>query len=122
MARGSRPAKVQEWRDRLKRFEESSTSVAEFCETEGVSQQSYYHWKRKLRDAAVAPSPRSRFQAVRVLPAGRLPSEPTTIQLGKGIHIELGSDLPVAEQVVKQVLDVVLDADRHPATTPTKAK
>ncbi len=122
MARGSRAGKVQEWTQRIRRFEKSSLTVAQFCQAEGVAEQSYYHWKRRLRNAVTAPSPRNRFQAVRVSPAGRLSSEPTTIQLGKGIHIELGSDLPVAEQVVKQVLDVVLDADRHQAATPTKAK
>ena len=121
MARGSRPGKVQEWSDRLTRFAETSLTVAEFCKAEGVSQQSFYQWKRKLRQSGVARSPRSRFQAVRVSPV-KIPSGPTTIRLGKGIRIELGGDLPVVERVVKQVLDVVVDADRHPATTPRKSK
>ena len=102
MARGSRPEKVQEWTDRLTRFAKTLLTVAEFCKAEGVSQQSYYHWKRKLRQPGVARSPGSRFQAVRVSPAVRLPSEPTTIRLGKGIHIELGDDLLVVERVVNR--------------------
>lgn len=121
MARGFRAGKVQEWTQRIKRFEKSSLTVAQFCQSEGVAEQSYYHWKRKLRDSAATRSP-NRFQAVRVSPTGGLSSGPTTIQLGKGIHIQLGSDLSVAEQVVKQVLDVVLDADRHQSASPTKAR
>lgn len=122
MARGFRTEKVQEWTQRIKRFEKSSLTVAQFCQAEGVAEQSYYHWKRKLRNSVARRSPRNRFQAVRVSPAGGLSSEPTTIQLGKGIHIELGSDLPVAERVVQQILDVVLDTDRHQSAPPTKAK
>ena len=83
MARGSRPEKVQEWTHRIKRFEASSLTVAQFCKAEGVAPQSYYHWKRKLGEAAAARWPGSRFQAVRVSPAGRLPSGPTTIRLAK---------------------------------------
>ena len=52
MARGSRPEKVQEWSHRLQRFEDSSLTVAQFCRAEHVSEQSYYHWKKKLRDAS----------------------------------------------------------------------
>ncbi|MCA9212445.1 MAG: hypothetical protein KDB27_05240 [Planctomycetales bacterium] len=120
MARGSRPAKVQEWTQRMQRFDASSLTVAEFCEAEGVSAQSYYHWKRKLGEAS---RPRSRFQSVRVSPAaGRSPSERTTIRLGKGIHIELGDDLSMAKQVVHQVLAVVIGTDHNTAANRTKAK
>lgn len=121
MARASRPAKVQEWTDRLHRFAAGSQSVAEFCKAEGVSQQSYYRWKRQLGESGAIRPARSGFQVVRVSPAVRLPSEPTTIRLGRGIDIELGGDLPVVERVVQQVLDVIVDADRHHVTRPTKA-
>jgi len=122
MARGSRPEKVQEWTHRLQRFEDSSLTVAEFCKAEHVSEQSYYHWKKKLRDASARLSPQSHFQAVRVSSARTAPNQPTLIQLGRGIQIELGNDLPVADLVVNRVLDVVVDADRTRTTLPTKAK
>ena len=50
MVRGSNSVKVQEWAGRLLRFHKADVTVAEFCEGEGVSQPSFYHWKSKLRD------------------------------------------------------------------------
>jgi hypothetical protein len=122
MGRGLRAEKVREWTERLKRFEASSLTVAQFCKSERGSKQSYYHWKRKLRDGTAASSSGRSFQSVRVSAASTSPGQPTTIQLGRGIRIELGHDLPVAELVVTRVLDVVIDADRTQAPTRSKAK
>lgn len=107
MSRGSNPEKIKEWTGRLKRFEKSKQTVAAFCRGEGVSVPSLYHWKKRVRDVA-APSP---FQQVHVSsPLIKPAQERTVIQLGNGIHIKLGSDLPVAELVVKQVLDAAINA------------
>jgi hypothetical protein len=48
MARSSDPAKVAQWRRRLERFDLSNVSVARFCQREGVSVASFYHWRKKL--------------------------------------------------------------------------
>ena len=107
MPRGPNPEKTKEWTGRLKRLEKSKQTVADFCRSEGVSVPSLYHWKKRLRDVT-APSP---FRQVRVAsPLVTATHEGTVIQLGNGIHIELGSDLPVAELVVKQVLDAAINA------------
>ncbi len=37
------------WTVRLQRFEQAQMTVAQFCSAEGVSQPSFYYWKRKLR-------------------------------------------------------------------------
>ena len=36
--------------ERLRRFASSQMTVAQFCLSEGVSQPSYYYWKKKLRE------------------------------------------------------------------------
>ena len=36
------------WRKRLKRFQTASLTVAAFCQSEDVSQASFYNWRRKL--------------------------------------------------------------------------
>ena len=100
--------KVQEWTERLERFAASSLTVAQFCEAEGVSQQSYYHWKRRLRADGV---PTSGFRAVQVSSATTWASQPTTVQLGGGVCIELGDNLQVAELVVNRVLHAVVDTE-----------
>jgi hypothetical protein len=103
MPRGSNPKKTEEWTSRLDRFEESSQTVAAFCRSEGVSVPSFYHWKKKLR-----PS-RGPFQSVHVAPPVASIKEETVIQLAGGIHIQLGSNLPVVELIVKQLLAAALD-------------
>ena len=37
-----------EWRDRLARFCECSVTVKEFCRQEGVSNPSFYRWRKRL--------------------------------------------------------------------------
>ena len=49
MAREPSPVKPQQWTERLQRFEESQQTVAEFCKAEGVSEGSFYQWKRRLK-------------------------------------------------------------------------
>ena len=104
MSRGSNPKKAEEWTSRLDRFAESSQTVAALCRSEGVSVPSFYHWKKKL-----LPS-RGQFQSVHVAsPPVASIKEETVIQLAGGIHIQLGSNLPVVELVVKQLLAAALD-------------
>ena len=45
----SRSETAKLWQERLRRFDRSQMTVAEFCLSEGVSQPSYYQWKKKLR-------------------------------------------------------------------------
>ena len=51
------------------------------------------------------------FQAVHVAAAPVMAiQEPTVIQLANGIHIQLGSDLAVAELVVERVLAATIES------------
>jgi hypothetical protein len=42
------------WAERLARFVAAGQTVTAFCADEGVSVPSFYTWKRKLADVAVA--------------------------------------------------------------------
>ena len=131
MSRGSNPAKVQQWTDRLERYQKSGQTVARFCQKEGISAPSFYQWKKKLaggpnasRARLIAGSTRqpvqptqrqgestptsSGFQSVELLPAA---SSATTIRLPHGIEIELGSDLRVIDSLVKQLLERSADEE-----------
>lgn len=115
MPRGSSPEKISLWRERLKRSEQSGLSVARFCQAEGVSQPSFYQWKKKLvvpanssGDLQVA---RRKFRAVEVSsPAMSTSGSATIIRLARGVEIELGSDLRVVESIVKQLLALPSDS------------
>ena len=46
MARGTAEDR---WRDRIKRWRGSGLSVREFCLREGVSEPSFYQWRKRLK-------------------------------------------------------------------------
>jgi len=116
MVRGSDPIKVKQWTERLERFSSSNQTVAKFCQSEGVSQPSFYSWKKKLDGAPKARparrQPRTKaapaFKSVRLSPLDRnaLDRNPeVTIRLPSGIAVELGKDLSIIETVMAQLLD-----------------
>lgn len=125
MPRGSSSAKVQEWTERLARFQKSDLSVARFCQKEGISQASFYQWKRKLvvcgeakslsnaeanaasargsaRRGVKKPSESALFQPLQLVAA----AQAVTIRLPDGSEIQMGDDLRVIESVIGQLLDV----------------
>ena len=62
MARSADAVKRQAWRERLQRFGQSRSTVAAFCQAEGVSIPSFYQWRRTLGGDAranAAPTARS---------------------------------------------------------------
>jgi len=54
MARSADAVKRQAWRERLQRFQQSRSTVAAFCQAEGVSIPSFYQWRRTLGESARA--------------------------------------------------------------------
>jgi hypothetical protein len=48
MARPADPRKAATWERRLQRFTASGTTVAEFCDREGVSISTFQYWRRRL--------------------------------------------------------------------------
>lgn len=114
MSRGSNPIKVQQWRQRLERFAQSGQTVVQFCQVERVSQPSFYQWRKKLAQqpdtASCGPkSARPAFQAVEITASSR---SATTVRLAGGVEIELGGDLRVVQEVVKQLLEASGGATR----------
>ena len=109
MAREFSTAKRAEWGARLARFARAKQTVAEFCLDEGVSQPSFYQWKKRLtasraESASKAGETPRRFQPVQIISPAQPRRQETMIHLGQGIQIELGSDLAVVEVVVNQLL------------------
>lgn len=124
MSEDSRSRKVEEWSQRLLRFSTCSQTVVEFCRTEGVSQPSFYAWRKKLNvpgisaqspglaDAAlkavkpVRNSSASRFAPVSFDPAITCAHpQGLKVRLPGGIELELGNDPHVIQAVVKQLVE-----------------
>ena len=41
--------KREEWRTRLKQYEASGLTIAQFCRNEGMAPHTFYYWNRRLR-------------------------------------------------------------------------
>ncbi len=118
MSRGSSTGKVRQWTQRLERFEKAQQTVKQFCGDEGVSQPSFYQWKKRLREqASHCGQLPAGFEPVRVVPAvaAQLPQgssrQESIVYLGRGIRIELGGDLRIVESVVGQLIAASGQAD-----------
>ena len=127
MSRGSNPMKVQQWSDRLERFEDSGQTVGQFCVAEGVSQPSFYQWRKRLgvgdrvrggrskqsgrTNRAERPNRGSKnesaFKPVQLTPTPGV-QQSTVIRLADGVEIELGNNLQVVDVVIRSVVNQVL--------------
>ena len=111
MARSRDARKWQQWRRRMRGFEKGQQTVAAFCREEGVSEASFYHWRRRLAD----PSAQERggeadstagFRPVRVLRAAQI-----SVRLPGGTRLQVPSSDPEAVRLVIETL-ARLDAQR----------
>lgn len=121
MSRRADPSRQQEWEERFRRFEKSSRTIDEFCRAEGVSQASFYYWKKKLpggsrrrsrvgrrRRSVRRANAGSGFRSVVITPSADRVS--VKVRLPGGAVIELGEDALVIERVVGQLLEHQADA------------
>jgi len=47
--------RMSHWAEVMNRRKESGESIRKFCQAEGIHQNVYFYWQRKLREAACAP-------------------------------------------------------------------
>jgi len=74
-------ALLTQWRERLKRQEESGLTIEAFCEGEGVSTSMFYRWRRHLQDSSTEPAAGEQTGAVQR--AGKKRSGPPRRKLVK---------------------------------------
>ncbi len=112
MSRGTNPAFLKVWQQRINRFRVSNQTVVQFCKTENVSVPSFYQWMRRLTDWA---SPTQANQNRSAFAASAAPSfcevtfpractRPSTIRLSNGATHELGDDTHIVEAILTHVL------------------
>lgn len=109
MPRIASPQVRRVWRDRLRRFQKTSTTVAKFCEAEQVSLASFYGWRRKLqetRDDSDGNNSESTatFLAVNVA----LAQADVRVMLPGGAVLELGTGL--SKERLQQVIAATVQA------------
>ena len=89
------------WLDLITRWKTSGQSVAAFCAARGVSQASFYAWRKRLiargkAPTACAPPPPS-FAAVRVVPG--IPVE-VVLPTGVVVRVPAGSEPDAVARLV----------------------
>jgi transposase-like protein len=94
------PVRERQWRERVAAWAASGVSIRAFCERHQLTETTFRHWRRALRerDAAssarsVAASPKPRFVPVTVLPAGPVATIPVEVRCPSG-HVVT---VPMAE-------------------------
>lgn len=108
MAGGKRSGERERlWRDVLRRQASSRLSVAEFCRREGLSQPSFYAWRRTIvqRDSAKRSKPcrpEPDFLPVRVREVAPRVEASITIELTAGLVLRL-PDATAAVRVAELV-------------------
>jgi len=99
-----RADREQFWRDLIQRQQQSGQSIREFCDSEGVSQPSFFSWRKRLR--AQNGQPQSRFLPVQIEMPGSLTSAgriEIVLDGGKQVRVEPGFD----RQALRDVLAVL---------------
>jgi hypothetical protein len=102
--------KADEWQRRLHRFQKSRQSIAAFCREEGVSEPSFYLWRKRLIQPPLTKQPALKppagFRPVRLLPS-----------VGVSVQLPGGTQLVVPTTDVESLRLVIetlarVDADR----------
>lgn len=94
------------WADRMRRFEADDRTVTQFYLDEGVSQPSFYQWRRKLKERSVGADEHRPIGTARFLPVALPTASPTgddidpagsitTIELPGGVRIRV--EVPAAD-------------------------
>ena len=92
--------KEQQWRQWIEQWRRSRLSVRAFCARHGLSQPSFYAWRRELQRRDTAPPA---FVPVRVVGANVAgPSSGIEVVLGGGrtVRVAPGFDATTLQQVV----------------------
>ena len=90
------------WSQIMQERRESGLSIKGYCEREGIHQNVYHYWQRKLRAAAVMPATENRVSGTPSLPMmppqgwATVTSKPTDISSDK-IQIEIGKSRVTAD-------------------------
>ena len=92
------------WSERLRRWKGSGLSIVKFCEQEKVSQQSFFHWRKRLKQEAPAAVGKPQF--VELLPP--VWTEPAELKIslpgGAIVHVPQNSSVEVITAVVRAVM------------------
>ena len=90
-------SRIDYWREQVAQQERSGLRVKQYCETHGITEQSFYVWRKRLRK-----EPTLRFALVET--GARQPSAETGLELalprGERLRISPGVDITTLRTVL----------------------
>jgi len=95
-------ARIDYWREQIAQQERSELPVKQFCETHGITEQTFYLWRKRLREQ---PSPR--FALVETTPGERGLAGDASLELifSKGERLRIGRAVDL--QLLRRVVEVL---------------
>ena len=88
------------WRERIAAQERSGLTIERFCKEQGLTEQSFYYWRKRLREQQPM-----RFALVETGTAGQLPVRESDLELvlatGERLRIGAGVDAAVLRRVLE---------------------
>jgi len=91
---------AEQWRAWLAEFEQSEMTVSQFCQSLGVSDNTFYKWRQRLKaDHASSPL------AVEFVPVA-LPSSELTIELPAGAIARVSNDVESLRPLVELLIQL----------------
>jgi len=94
--------RTEYWRRRIAEQERSGMSVQRFCENQGLTEQAFYHWRKRLREQ----QPPIRFALVETGPSRQPATEPDLeLVLAGGERLRIGCGVDGA--TLRTVLEVL---------------
>ena len=104
MARKVNQVLREEWRKRIEEQQQSGLTVAKFCDREGVSQGTFYQWKRKLqgrRSPQSQQGPARRKKGARTNREGKPPATASNLPFVQ-LPLPAGASCPWIEVVLAE--------------------
>jgi transposase-like protein len=101
-AEQKKAARDEHWREQIAQHERSGLSVPQFCKERGIVEQSFYVWRKWLREQEPM-----RFALVGTGPAEREPRMEAGLELvlARGERLRIGSGVDLA--LLSRVLEVL---------------
>jgi hypothetical protein len=93
-------SRIDYWREQVSQQERSELPVKQFCDTHGITEQSFYMWRKRLRK-----QPSVRFALVETTPGEQVQADDASVELifckGERLRIGRGTDLALLRRVVE---------------------
>ncbi|MFL6451872.1 MAG: IS66 family insertion sequence element accessory protein TnpA [Bryobacteraceae bacterium] len=93
-------SRIDYWREQVAQQERSELPVKQFCEKHGITEQSFYTWRKRLRK-----QPSVRFALVETTPGEQEMAGDASVELifskGERLRIGRGTDLALLRRVVE---------------------